>query len=222
MRAAADAGVERFLHVSSIAVVDESGRVPLNEDTPLEPDARARGPYVWGKRESEARVRTLAEELGVSLRVVRPGALVDFAAFDPPGRLGKRIGGIFVAVGNPGERLGIIDVGDAGRLIAWIADHFEDSPETLHLLAPALPTRRELVERLRAGNPELTVVRIPRPVLFVLSAFASGAQRVLRPGRPPVSLAKVFGTPRYDTTSVAGVMDAMATAERDEPVAAGV
>lgn len=222
MRAAADAGVERFLHVSSIAVVDESGRVPLNEDTPLEPDARARGPYVWGKRESEARVRTLAEELGVSLRVVRPGALVDFAAFDPPGRLGKRIGGIFVAVGNPGERLGIIDVGDAGRLIAWIADHFEDSPETLHLLAPALPTRRELVERLRAGNPELTVVRIPRPLLFVLSAFASGAQRVLRPGRPPVSLAKVFGTPRYDTTSVAGVMDAMATAERDEPVAAGV
>ena len=208
--------------MSSIAVLDESGAGPLDEDTPLERDARSRGPYVWGKRESEALVRTLAHELGVSLRVVRPGALVDFAAFDPPGRLGKRIGGIFVAVGNPSERLGIVNVAEAGRLIAWMADHFEESPETLHLLSPALPTRRQLVDRLRTSNPGLTVLRIPRPLLVVLSAFATGAQRVLRPGRQPVNVARVFGTPRYDTTRVARINDRLATVERDEPVAVGV
>lgn len=222
LRAAADAGVERFIHVSSIAVIDESGARPLDEDTPLEPDARSRGPYVWGKRESEALVRTLARELGVSLRVVRPGALVDFAAFDPPGRLGKRIGGMFVAVGNPGERLGIIDVAEAGRVIAWMADHFDESPETLHLLSPALPTRRQLVDRLRATNPGLMVFRIPRPLLVVLSAFATVAQRVLRPARQPVNVARVFGTPRYDTARVAGIQERMTTVERDEPVAVEV
>jgi predicted dehydrogenase/nucleoside-diphosphate-sugar epimerase len=218
LRDAAAAGVERFIHVSSIAVLDESGRQPLTEDTPLERDPRSRGPYVWGKRESEAAVRTLARELGVSLRVVRPGALVDFSAFDPPGRLGKRIGGVFVAVGNPTERLGIIDVAEAGRVIAWMADHFEESPGTLHLLAPALPTRRELVQTLRTNNPGLMVVRLPRPMLVVLSAIASGAQRVLRPGRQPVNVARVFGTPRYDTTAIARVMSSMATVERDERV----
>lgn len=223
LRDAAAAGVERFIHVSSIAVLDEAGRQPLTEDSPLERDPRARGPYVWGKRESEAVVRTLARELGVSLRVVRPGALVDFAAFDPPGRLGKRIGGIFVAVGSPNERLGIIDVAEAGRIIAWMADHFEESPETLHLLAPSLPTRKELVQRLRASNPGLTVLRIPRPLLLALSAFASGAQRVLRPGRQPVNVARVFGTPRYDTTAVGRVMTSMArSVERDERVAVTV
>ncbi len=218
LRDAAAAGVERFIHVSSIAVLDEGGRQPLTEESALERDPRARGPYVWGKRESEALVRTLARELGVPLRVVRPGALVDFAAFDPPGRLGKRIGGLFVAVGNPNERLGIIDVAEAGRIIGWMAEHFEESPETLHLLAPSLPTRRELVQRLRASNPGLMVVRIPRPVLLALSAFASGAQRVLRPDRQPVNVARVFGTPRYDTTAVSRVMHSMARVERDERV----
>jgi nucleoside-diphosphate-sugar epimerase len=209
--------VERLIHVSSIAVLSESGTSAVNEDTPLEPDARARGPYVWGKRESEALVRQLAADLGVSLRVVRPGALVDYQAFDPPGRLGKRIGGIFVAVGAPGERLGVIDVSEAADIIAWMVERFEDAPPTLHLLSGALPTRRELVERLRAVNPGLTVVRIPRPVLATLSALAVAAQRILRPGRQPINLARVFGTPQYDTARVRHVMQTMSAVREESP-----
>ncbi|MGH7717975.1 MAG: Gfo/Idh/MocA family oxidoreductase, partial [Gemmatimonadaceae bacterium] len=50
LRAAAAAGVKRFIHVSSLAVLtSRDGGTALNEDAPLEPDARSRGPYVWGK-----------------------------------------------------------------------------------------------------------------------------------------------------------------------------
>jgi predicted dehydrogenase len=89
LRAAADAGVRRVVHVSSLAVLDPPrGGGPITDDSSLRVESRAAGPYVWGKLESERLVRRLGPELGLAVKVVRPGALVDYAEFEPPGRLG--------------------------------------------------------------------------------------------------------------------------------------
>jgi nucleoside-diphosphate-sugar epimerase len=206
LRAAAAAGVRHVIHVSSLAVlaVDEPG--PVREDTPLEPRGEARGPYVWGKLESERRAAQLGRELGLGVKIVRPGALVDYRHFEPPGRLGKRLGNVFVAVGSPRDPLGVADVRFAGRTIAWMAAHFEEAPDTLNLLSPALPTRRELVAALRRSNPDLTVVWLPTAVLVPLSWLAIGLQKLLRPRRPAVNVAKVFASQRYDTSRIAELM----------------
>ena len=200
VRAAAAAGVKRVVHLSSLAVL---ARAPvIADDTPLEPDSRSAGPYVWGKLESERLALRLGEELGVGVKILRPGAIVDYDAFEPPGRLGRQVGPLFVAVGSPRERLGVVDLAFTADTVVWAAEHFEDAPPALNLLAPELPTKRELVERLRRGNPDLAVAWLPTVLLVPLSWAATGLQRMLRPRVPPISLRKVFAAQRYDTSAV--------------------
>jgi predicted dehydrogenase/nucleoside-diphosphate-sugar epimerase len=207
LRAAAAAGVRHVVHVSSLAVLARPRAGLIDESTPLEPDSRGSGPYVWGKLESERRAVELGAELGLAVKVVRPGAIVDYAAFDPPGRLGKQVGPMFVAVGAPGDRLGVVELRFCADVLAWMTDRFEDAPKVLNLLAPELPTKRELVLRLRRTNPDLWVLWLPWPLLVPLSSLAILMQKVLRPGRPAINLRKVFGSPRYGTAAVRALAD---------------
>ncbi len=204
MRAAHAAGATRFIHVSSLAVLQGGGAAqPVSDRSPLQSDSRSSGPYVWGKLESERLVQKLGAELGIGVRIARPGAIIDERSFDPPGKLGRRIGNIFVAVGSPGDTLGVVDVAFAARTLVWMVDHFETAPAALNILAPELPRKRMLIKRLRRSNPDLTVVWLPRLVLHPLSWAATGAQKVLRPGKPATNVASVFARQAIDTSGIA-------------------
>jgi nucleoside-diphosphate-sugar epimerase len=203
IRGAAAAGITHFVHVSSLAVLAKGSSVPIDDHHPLEPDSRGSGPYVWGKLESERLAVRLGGELGLSVKVIRPGALVDYRDFDPPGRLGKRLGNIFVAVGSPSETLGVVDVGFSGRFLAWMVDAWDRVPAVLNLLDPISPTKRELLAHLRKANPDLSVIWLPTAVLVPLSWMATAAQKVLRPGKPAIDVAKVFSVQEYDTAGIA-------------------
>ncbi|HEX5436687.1 MAG TPA: Gfo/Idh/MocA family oxidoreductase [Gemmatimonadaceae bacterium] len=212
LHAAAAAGVKQVIHVSSLAVLSSaSSRTALHEESALESSGKQRGPYVWGKLESERRAVELGRELGLDVKIVRPGPLVNYADFEAPGRLGKRIGNIFVAVGSPRSPLGVADVAFAGRTIAWMVNHFDDAPAVLHLLSPQLPTRRELVGRLKASNPDLSTVWLPTVCVVPLSWMAIGAQKLLRPGKPAMNVAKAFASQRYNTARIARVEEQMAS-----------
>jgi nucleoside-diphosphate-sugar epimerase len=203
VRCAAAAGVERLIHVSSLAVHEASSDASgIRESTPLEGNARARGPYVWGKVESERLAVRLGSELGIEVKIVRPGAIIDRRAFDPPGRLGRRIGNLFVAVGAPSDRLGTVDRDFAAAALAWIVEHFDEAPPAINLLSPDLPEKRDLVAALARSNPGLRVLWLPRPLLSLISSCAVLAQRLLRPGRVPVDVAKVFAVDRFDTATI--------------------
>lgn len=204
IRAAHAAGVTRVIHVSSLAV-HATTRAPIREDSALERNARGRGPYVWGKLVSEQRALELGKELGVDVRIVRPSALVDYQAFEPPGRLGKRVGNVFVAVGSRRGPLGAVDVSFAGQVLTWMALRFDESPRVLNLLAPELPTRGALVTRLRRAHPEVSVVWLPAAVVVPLAWFGIVVQRVLRPRRPAMNVAKAFASQRYDSSLVASI-----------------
>lgn len=203
IRGAAAAGVRRFVHVSSLAVLAQGNGRAIGDNHLLEPNSKGSGPYVWGKLESERLAVQLGKELGVSVKVVRPGALVDYGDFDPPGRLGKRVGNVFVAVGSSSDRLGVVDVAFAGRFLGWMVDAWDDVPTPLNLLDPVSPTKRELLNRLRQANPDLTVMWLPRMVLIPLSWLATVVQKALRPGKPTIDIAKVFSVLPYDTSAIA-------------------
>ena len=216
LRGAASAGVTRIIHVSSLAVQARSG-TPLTEDGAYPDDSRGSGPYVWGKLESEKIALQLGTELQVDVRVVRPGAIIDYDAFDPPGRLGKRLGGVFVAVGSPGHRLATTELGFAARAISWMVGNWADVPGRLNLLDPDSPTKRDLVARLRKDNPGLTVIWLPNLVLYPLSWFATFVQKMRRPRATAISLARVFGPQTVDTSrsrELAARMQGMQSGER--------
>lgn len=210
IRAAAAAKVSRMIHVSSISVMAVPARgEPLSESTPFEANSRTGGPNAWGKIESERLAVTRCKELGIDLRVVRPSALIDYKYFDPPGLLGRRFGNTFVAVGMPGDKLGVVDVVFAGQTLAWVVTHFDQAPSLLNLFEPELPTKRELLAHLRKKNPDLTIVWLYPPLLQSLSWFAVGVQKVLRPRSPAMSLAKMFARLQYDTSRISSLAPAI-------------
>lgn len=210
LQAAFLANVKRVIHISSISVLAVPARGDrLTDGGALETNSRSGGPYAWGKIESERLAVNRCKDLGLDLRIVRPSALVDYRHFDPPGLLGKRIGNIFVAVGMPGHRLGVVDVVFSAQTLAWIVRHFDEAPPVLNLFEPELPTKRELLVRLRRANPDLTFVWLLPVILLPLSWVAIALQKAMRPRSPAINVAKIFARLRYDTSSVARLAPAI-------------
>lgn len=206
-------GVRQLVHVSSLAVIDIDAPQPLSERSPLERDGRRRGAYVWGKLESERIAAAAPETHGVQVRIVRPGALVSGADYEPPGKLGRAVGSVFVAMGSRSATIPIADVEWAGELVAWIGTHFDEAPALSHAINPVPATRRELAARLKRVSPHLRVLWFPTPLLAVASGMLTVVQKALRPGKPAVSLRSAFESPRCDTEQVRALAVAVRRAE---------
>jgi hypothetical protein len=92
LQAMASCGVKRLVHISSLGVLKdqrETGRA-VDEKTAVADDPEARGPYVWGKAVSERIALEKGRELGIDVRIIRPGPLVDYDEYTPPADWGGR------------------------------------------------------------------------------------------------------------------------------------
>jgi len=209
------AGVRKLINISSVAVLKPASGV-LREDSPVDRGNLSRGPYVWAKAEAEVLATELAASGALDLRTIRLGPLVDFGEYTPPGRLGRDVARLFVAMGSRGNKLPVCDTGTAAAVIRSYATDFAAAPACVNLLEVPATTRGELAERLRAGRPELRFFWMPFFVLRGLAWFASGLQKLLKPGKPALDLYAAFKSERYDP----GIAQrAIATARGDTPAA---
>jgi nucleoside-diphosphate-sugar epimerase len=210
----------RLIHISSIAVLKPGyqARRALDEASPVDAGNLERGPYVWGKAESEVLAQRLCAELGVPLRIIRPGPLVDFTAFSPPGRLGKELGPLFVAVGGKKSPLSVCDVGTAARVIRSYVHEFDDAPPVLNLVEAPAPTRRELARRFKEQRPDLRFLWLPAGLVRLLSGPAKLAQRLMLGSQKPIDVYAAFASEIYRTDlAAAAIARADASARSDTP-----
>jgi predicted dehydrogenase/nucleoside-diphosphate-sugar epimerase len=198
VEAAARAGA-RLIHISSLAVLKPGDGAALDERSHVDDGNLQRGPYVWGKAESEQLVRRLGAKLGVPIRVIRPGPLVDYANFEAPGRLGREIGRWYVAVGPRQAPMAVCDVSTAARVIRWFVDEFETAPAILNLVEAPAPRRVDLAERLRARRPDLRIRWVPASALRMFSVGLTWLQRISRRRTTPLDLYAAFSSERYET-----------------------
>ena len=209
------------MHVSSLAVLKtsrEMGRA-LDEATPIDEASIKRGPYVWGKAESEVLAVRLGGELGIPVRVIRPGPLVDYTAYQPPGRLGRELGPTFVAIGPASGPLSVCDVTTAAKVVRSYLEDFEHAPPLLNMVEAPPPTRRELMDRFRRDRPDLRVVWFPAWLLRALSGPLKLAQRYAMGATEPLDVAAAFASERYVTDLAARVIDKAETVARREGTA---
>jgi nucleoside-diphosphate-sugar epimerase len=190
------AGVNRLINISSVAVLKPGPRV-LREDSPLDRNNLSRGPYVWAKAEAEALALERAAN-GLEVRTIRLGPLVDFAEFTPPGRLGREVARLFVAMGSRSNPLSVCDVRTAAAVIRSYAQDFSAAPPMVNLLEVPATTRGDLAKRTRANRPELKFFWMPFWLLKALSLFATGLQKILRPGKPALDLYAAFKSEHYE------------------------
>jgi len=231
LRAMTAAGVRQLVYVSSISVL----RPPRpfwerqTERTPRAARPDELGPYTWGKCAAEELVAAAHEGGNVEARIIRPAALIDWDRIEVPGLLGRRLFGRWhLGLGRPGLPLAVCDVGRAGAVVAWCADHFADAPPIVNLLDPALRTRRHLLNAFRRRGWRGRMVWAPISVLaggvmmarFVISLLRGEQARplavwsILRPRRYDPALATtLLAAAGEDTPPAEPALRARATAQ---------
>ena len=199
----------KVIHISSLAVLKPGGRAGrvLDESSPVDAGNLERGAYVWGKAESEILAQRLARELEVPIAIIRPGPLVDYEAFQAPGRLGRELGPLFVAIGGPATPLSVCDVGTAARVIRSYVQDFDSAPPLLNLVEAPAPTRGEIAARVAATRPDLRFLWVPGILLRVLSSPLKLVQRIALGSRKPVDVYSAFASERYRTSLAQDVID---------------
>lgn len=213
LQAASRAGITKIVHISSLGVLDSGcNGAAVSERTPVKYGDMARGPYVWAKSEAERIVIETGRALGLQCRIIRPGPLVDYESFQPPGRLGRRIGPFFIAVGNRKSALNICEVVTAGRVIAACVSRFDEFPAVLNLVEDPPPARIDLARRLARSTPGLTTVWVPGPALAVMSSLLKITVAVLRPGKQPPDIKKIFASESYDLSLANKIMKSIKAA----------
>jgi predicted dehydrogenase/nucleoside-diphosphate-sugar epimerase len=212
------AGVKRFVHVSSLSVLEPPrGMMEVqSERTPLASAPRVLGAYTWGKHESEVRITDLAHQGGVSLRIIRPAALIDWTAPELPGLMGRRLFGDWhVGFGRPGLPMAAVGVDRAATAIAWCVSHFDDAPPIINLTDPDLATRRDITTQLRLHGWTGRMVWVPISFIAAGIAAAKTAIAVLRRKRGErLSAWQVLRPRRFDTHISVFAFDSAAAASR--------
>lgn len=203
------AGVSQIINISSIAVLVPGSKrdAPLDESSPCDFENLSRGPYVWGKAEAERELSEMGSKYGIEYRTIRLGPLVDFNNFVAPGRLGREVGPLYVAMGNRKSTLSVCDVHSAAKIIKYYIENFQEVPAVLNLVEPNSPTRAELVNLLKKERPDLKVFWIPDFLLVILSNLLKIILRILRPKNKPIDLHAAFSAERYNSNLAASIFD---------------
>jgi nucleoside-diphosphate-sugar epimerase len=188
LRAAAKAGVRRFVFVSSVGVYGFPSRLPVTEDHPYAP----RTLYSAAKVEAEMRARRAARELGIELTIVRPTII--YGAGDRNGMLDK------MAVMIRSSMYRVVGPGDN----VLHHTHVDDVVEGVWLAA----TRPEAASEhfILAGPQTITLAGLSELV-------ARAVGRSLPSRHVPVGLARAVATV-VDVAALRGV----AFASREPPI----
>jgi predicted dehydrogenase/nucleoside-diphosphate-sugar epimerase len=203
------AGVTKLVLVSSLSVL-RPPRTPWerqDESTPRPKDARRFGAYVWGKSIQEQCVEREAPRLGITTRIIRPGALVDWSEL--PGLMGRHLYGRWhLGIGRRSLPLAICDVATCADAIAWCATHFDEAPAIVNLFDPAFETRGDFLDEMRRRGWQGRVLWVPIGALSI-GIVAARTLFSLAQGRLPERLAawSILRPRRYDPSVAAGLLD---------------
>lgn len=203
-RAAASAGVQRFVFVSSVKAVGEPGSDLVPEDSAAWPS----DPYGMSKRKAEAELLAIAEETGMAVVIARPtlvygpgvkGNLASLASSIAKGSLPP-----LPAIQN---RRSLIGISDLVRALILLAEH-PAAPGRVFVLSDGHVystdrLTRALVEAV-GGRRTTPRFRIPLPVLATGARVGDVIERVSR-WSPPLTTAKfvrLVGNAEYEAAAI--------------------
>ncbi|MBK7975626.1 MAG: NAD-dependent epimerase/dehydratase family protein [Deltaproteobacteria bacterium] len=169
--AAARAGVERFVHLSSVGIYGDTGPLGASEVTPAHPQDA----YELSKWEGEEVAREVASRTGLPLVVLRPAGV--YGRWDR--RLLKLFRGVsrgrFVMIGPGSCRYHLVHVDDVAAAIGAALEHPAAVGQDFIVAGPESVVLSDLVARVAklAGRASPSV-RIPlAPVLLAARLTAA-------------------------------------------------
>jgi predicted dehydrogenase/nucleoside-diphosphate-sugar epimerase len=169
--------VKQLVHISSMSVVDwagMSGNGPVSEAANLEPRPDERGAYTRAKLEAE-RLVTQAAEQGLPCVILRPGQIFGGGIPLINGAVARNAGGRWLVLGDGKLELPLVYIDDVVDAITSSIDKKLTKGEIIQIIDPETLTQEDVLGMAGGQRP---VVRVPRPVVFMLgklSEFPLGA-----------------------------------------------
>jgi nucleoside-diphosphate-sugar epimerase len=182
LRAAAEAGAPRFLHVSTDGVYALSAfRERVTEDSPLERRFGWLDYYRRAKQAAEAKARRYAAAGPLAVTIVRPGLLLgerDAAVL--PGAIAFLQSGAAMYLGTGYNRLPYVYVGDVASACILAATSETAAGRVYNVVSDEVVTQRDLFQTIAVATGLQAPRRgLPRRATYMI-AFAMEAWCVLR------------------------------------------
>lgn len=181
MNAAADMGVRRVVHISSVAVYGLISRDTFSEDVPL---ASAEYPYITTKTLAEKHVQRIGTERRVEWSIVRPGMI-----YGP--RAGLWTKGMFQLaslrptpfIGDGSGSASPIYVDDVVEMLVRVATNEQAAGEIFNCMMDPTPTWREFIgayQRLAGNTRWLSIPVLPMYIVAGISMLLAPRKSILR------------------------------------------
>lgn len=163
MDAALEAGVRRFVLISSLGVYGTAGlprRARVDEETPLDPQPHRRDPYTYSKIVQEQAAWDAYCERGLPLVVIRPGVIFGPGRGVLSGRVGLPFGSWLVRMGGR-QTLPYTYVENCAAAIRQAGLLAGIEGQAFNVVDDDLPTAAALLRRLRRCGQRPRTIPIP-------------------------------------------------------------
>ncbi|MGZ3562510.1 MAG: NAD-dependent epimerase/dehydratase family protein [Vulcanimicrobiaceae bacterium] len=178
-------GIEQLVYISSLSVINWSGErdgAPIGESSPFERMPQSRGAYTRAKLEAELLVRAAVETKGLPAVILRPGQIFGGKLPLVNAAVARKVGRHHMVLGDGTLRLPLVYIEDVVDAIFAAMERRLTGGETVQLVDTNLPTQNEILRR--ALDSRAKIIRIPRPVVFVLGGISEIALGMLKRQSP--------------------------------------
>lgn len=207
-----EAGVPRFIYVSSAAVYGPGG--PFDEGDPCRPI----GPYAQSKRRAEEAVAAAAER-GLQATILRLGTVFGLAPtirFDAVANHFVYLAGVGRALtvyGSGNQRRPLVHVQDACQAILYCLEHSEETVGEVFNVTSSNASVLEVAEAVRANRPSVRIHYTEQDVLNHISFEVSNRRLCSLGWQPEISLEQGLGEMLAHFQSLAGLSQPAQTLE---------
>jgi 2-alkyl-3-oxoalkanoate reductase len=182
-------GVKRFVHVSSVILLDHAGHrpgTPITEDYALEPAPELRGFYTQAKLDAEQTVRDAMRDHGLQAVIVRPGQIFGRGSekFAPAGTIA--FAGRWIVVGDGTLPLAAVYIEDVVDALLLAAERDNVVGGTFHIVdTENTLTQNDYIDACRRiAGPAVRALHVPQPVLMAAAMLAGLVTRVTKVNLP--------------------------------------
>lgn len=183
LQAAEEAGVRRFVFVSSVAVYGDPKEPGVREDHPKDP----KGPYAESKVLAEELVQ-LTGERGLETVILRPCVIYGPGDRNFLPQIAETLPKYpFPLVDGGRQPLDLVHARDVAQALVLAGTHPQAVGRTYNVTDGETHTLRELVEEFcRCLGIRPRLLRLPYPLAILLAALVAGISRRVQPDRDPL------------------------------------
>jgi len=202
LKAAGEAGVKRFVFLSSIKAMAEPGNTVVDENLVGEPETA----YGRAKLAAEAAVLELGQRYGMHVVNLRLAMVYGFGGRGNLERMGRLVGrGVFPPLPETGNHRSLVHVDDVVAAMRLVAHDDRANGRTYIVAGQEAPSGRQLYDALRdaLGMPPCRW-SVPEAVLRLAAKIGDGLEVITRRRLPLDSeaLERLLGSAWYSSALI--------------------